>query len=628
MAQQLGKYTLDKKIGSGGMADVWLAQGPRGVCVVKTPHPHLCDNPDFVRMFLDEAALLAQLHHPGIAQIYDLGQEKGRYFLAMEYVPGFDLMTISLEHERHGELMSPELCARIVADAAAALHYAHEAKGQNGQPLHLIHRDVTPHNILLSRQGVVKLIDFGVAKASNAMHRTQAGLVKGKYPYMSPEQIAGQVIDRRVDVYALGLVLYELLTNVRAIAGNTEVDQIKNAQAGNVRPIEQLRPNVPVPLRQILGGCLFHEVEGRYPTALAVKEDLEKFLTLERHVLGQDDLLRLFRVVAADVGEVGLDARLTEPEQPVSNPSGPVVVPDSGKIDELGYSATEPSLKMPALKPLQLGPAQVSSSPQPRSNTTDAVEVPKSKAPMIALAGLSLLIIGLVLALWQPWAGPETPSAIDAGVAAVEIPEKLEKFTFPTEDAGVEAPVDAGTAVAELIDAGPAPVAEVLDAGVPPVAVEPDQRAVLVTVTSVVEADVFVDGKPYGRTPQELQLTAGAHQIIVRNLAEGLDRKFNWKLKPGETKTLAVPAPSAAPPPVAKKGALHVSAPPFCELKVDGKQMPGPPVAVWDVEVSAGTHMVSCALVDPSLPRPRVKAQQVTVEAGGVTRIEFNMLVE
>ena len=180
MPTQLGKYTLEKKIGAGGMADVWLARGPNGVCVLKCPHPHLCGNADFVRMFLDEASLLAQLHHPGIAQISDLGHVKGVYYLAMEFVDGYDLMTVSLEHERHGELMGPELCARIVADAAAALHYAHEAKDKNGVALGIVHRDVTPHNILLSRGGMVKLIDFGVAKAATTMHRTQAGFVKGK----------------------------------------------------------------------------------------------------------------------------------------------------------------------------------------------------------------------------------------------------------------------------------------------------------------------------------------------------------------------------------------------------------------------------------------------------------------
>lgn len=588
MAHKLGRYTLEKKIGTGGMADVWLAQGPNGTCVVKVPHRHLCDNAEFVRMFLDEASLLAQLHHPGIAQIYDLGQADGSYYLAMEYVPGFDLMSISLEHERHGELMSPELCARIVADAADALHYAHEAKDAKGNPLHLVHRDVTPHNILLSRQGVVKLIDFGVAKAASTMHRTQAGFVKGKYPYMSPEQITGQVIDRRVDVYALGLVLYELLTNVRAIPGNNEIEQIDAARSSRIRPIEQLRPNVPVPLRQILGACLHFEVDGRYSTAQALKEDLEKFLTLERQVLGQDDLLRLFRVVAADVGEVpDAGSRPTEVEQQASD-SGAVVLPSKpdAKIDELGYSSTQPSMKMPAVAtPLPLTSSKVVQLP-------DVKPPSSSKGPLLGLAALSVLIIGLVLALWEPWVVP-VAVVVDAGVPVVE------------------AIVDAG--LAEVAEVAPVPA----DAGSEMV----DVRAVVVNVTSVIEADVTVDGKKYGKTPTELQLTAGKHRIVVSNKAEGLERVVVWNLKPGETKELNVAAPAG-------KGTIKIDASPFCVMSVDGKQLGSAPVSFKEVDVSEGAHTVQCTLEDPSLPKPRVKKQTAQVKAGERTEVQFNMLVD
>jgi serine/threonine protein kinase len=184
--------------------------------------------------------------------------------------------------------------------------------------------------------------------------------VKGKYPYMSPEQIVGGTIDRRVDVYALGLVLYELLTNTRAIAGQTEVEQIDNARSGRIRPIEQLRPNTPVPLRQIIASCLFPDPEGRYPTALELSADLEKYLVFERHVVGREDLLRLFRVVAAEAkpesitlpmpsesgAEVWLHARSTEQERPVSA----VVLPEGAAQtlpfdDRLGSVAdTSPSL--------------------------------------------------------------------------------------------------------------------------------------------------------------------------------------------------------------------------------------------------------------------------------------------
>jgi serine/threonine-protein kinase len=651
MPTQLGRYTLEKKIGAGGMADVWLAHGPNGVCVLKCPHPHLCGNPEFVRMFLDEASILAQLHHPGIAQIYDLGHVSNAYYLAMEYVPGFDLMSISLEQERNGELMSPELCARIVADAAGALHYAHEAKDKNGRALNIVHRDVTPHNILLSRQGVVKLIDFGVAKASSTMHRTQAGFVKGKYPYMSPEQITGQVIDRRVDVYALGLVLYELLTNVRAIPGNTEIEQIDAARAGKIRPIEQLRPNIPVPLRQILGACLLHEVEGRYPTALALKEDLEKFLTLERQVLGQEDLLRLFRVVAADSGDTSFEGRPTEHEQPVSG-NGPVVLPDSTlspqKVDELGYSSTMPSMKVPAIpasatplpltapvkvnsKPNAVGaPISLSQAPAASSHPTGMLVAPVSRTPLYVLIGLSTLVIGLVLALWKPWESPQPTRPIDPVPVAVvdagtnEIAGKIDTFEFPAEDAGAvvaaEAP-DAGVPVQAVV--------EVVDAGAQtPVFVAPKPTGTAhVSLTAETEASVIIDGRKVGSTPVELDLPVGTHFVVLKS--GSVEKKLSWKLKAGETRSFALPAPSAVEPPqppvVAASVAVRIEANPFCTMKIDGRQI-GEGISFKELQLAVGSHSIECALVDPSLPAPRIKRQTVTLVDGRPASVKFDMM--
>jgi hypothetical protein len=185
--------------------------------------------------------------------------------------------------------------------------------------------------------------------------------------------------------------------------------------------------------------------------------------------------------------------------------------------------------------------------------------------------------------------------------------------------------VDAGEQVAAVVDAGPSAVAEAVDAG----AVDADARAAIVNVTSAIEADVLVDGKKYGRTPQELELEAGPHTIIVRNTAKGVEKKVSWKLKPGETKVLDVPAPSAEPPPaVVKKGKLVVNAPPFCALSVDGKSQPGAPVAQWKVELKEGKHNVSCKLEDPSLPKPRIKSQVVMITGGEESTVEFNMLTD
>jgi serine/threonine-protein kinase len=618
MAEKLGPYTLDKRIGSGGMADVFLAQGPRGVCVIKRPHPALCANPEFVRMFLDEASLLAQLHHKGIAQIFDLGEVRGVYYLAMEYVPGFDLMTISLEHERQGELIAPELCARIVADAAVALHSAHEAKSPDGRPLALVHRDVSPHNILLSTRGEVKIIDFGVARAATTMHRTQAGYVKGKYPYMSPEQITGGNIDRRVDVYALGLVLYELLTNVRAIAGQTEVEQIDNARAGLIRPIEQLRPNTPVPLQQIIASCLYPDPEGRYPTALALRDDLEKYLTFEHHVVGQEDLLRLFRVVAAEAmpnlttqpvppvsaSDMWLGgARPTEREQPVSA----VLMPEGDAAtlppdDSMGVAHTAPSMRVPAITPDQLK----STEPDRRAVKRErSVVAPAAPGISRALGGVAvvtaLVLLGAVGVWWSQARTAPVLAVVDAGPGDADVPAH---FQFP-EDAGA-------VAEDEAVDAGQESASPFVDAGV-----EVAQAVASLHVASVPVADLFVDKKAYGRTPADVQVDPGAHAVRLVNKAEGFTRALTVTVEAGDRRAVSV---------VAKKGVLRVNAVPFASMKLNGAPITDRQVSFREVEVWDGTYQLELVLADPSLPAPKIKRVSVTIKGGEVTTVSQNLL--
>lgn len=650
MAEPLGPYSLDKRIGAGGMADVFLARGPRGICVVKRPHAHLCANPDFVRMFLDEAAILASLHHPNIAEIFDLGQVNGVFYLAMEYVPGFDLMTISLEHERQGELMAPELCARIVADVAGALHSAHEAHHpKTGQPLSLIHRDVSPHNVLLSTTGVVKLIDFGVARAATATHRTQAGLVKGKYPYMAPEQITGQDIDRRVDIYALGLVLYELLTNVRAIAGNTEVEQIDNARAARIRPIEQLRPNLALPIRQILASCIHPDRDGRYPTALALKEDLEKYLRYVGQPIGQEDLLRLFRVVAAEVAHLdpGTPPQLevaaaentwggarTEREVP-SDPSA-----FASEEVALGVAPTAPSMRTPAIvdpiaptidlpsagasttppnekvtgphSPAELPPG-FSTLPKELQSTAligerqkavrEAVEAARAPKPglgrwlLLGIFAIAVAAIGAAVL-----SNATSSSSADAGSLAVVPPAEL--------DAGllaVAAPVDAGPD--ETLDAG---LAEADDAG----ALAADDRAAVVEVSADLKLEIATDGHVYGQTkpkgaPVRLELTPGTHVIVATNAAAFCTLSTELTLAPGELKAIKLVAPL---------GKVQLKVLPGGNFFLGGRLLNPTVTSMKEVTVCQGEYDVKATLETFS------KSTKARVSAGNVVVVDFGLI--
>src|SRR5262249_47010687 len=226
-AMRLGKYQLLRKLATGGMAEVFLAKtdGPMGfekLLVIKRILPHLAEDPQFVEMFLGEAKLAAQLNHPNLVQIFDFGRAEGSYFIAMEYIDGPNLRTLQVRARDLRRMVPFPIAARIVSWAAEGLAYAHDFQDlATGQPLHLVHRDVSPDNILVGRSGTVKLVDFGIAKATGQSHQTQAGTVKGKVAYMAPEQLRGEPLDRRVDLYPLRIGPSELCTGRMPFEGGT-----------------------------------------------------------------------------------------------------------------------------------------------------------------------------------------------------------------------------------------------------------------------------------------------------------------------------------------------------------------------------------------------------------------------
>jgi uncharacterized protein (TIGR02265 family) len=287
VAQTLGKYQLVKKLAVGGMGEVWLARqkGPVGfekLVVVKTLLKHLKEDQEFVNMFFDEARIAAVLNHPNIAQIYDLGEDKGEYFIAMEYVHGLSLRDVVVHALERGDGMPLALKCRVIADAAAALDFAHQAKTPAGQPLDLIHRDVSPQNILVGFNGAVKLIDFGVAKAANKLVRTATGIIKGKYAYMSPEQAYGKPLDGRSDVFGLGTVFWEVLCTERLFKRDNETETLQAVVGAEIRPPSMLDRAVPKSLDPIVLSALERDVDDRYPSAAAFQRAIEGWLSKQR----------------------------------------------------------------------------------------------------------------------------------------------------------------------------------------------------------------------------------------------------------------------------------------------------------------------------------------------------------
>jgi serine/threonine protein kinase len=292
----VGHYSLVSRIAIGGMAEIWLArqvglQGFEKFVVIKRIIDGLGADPEFVEMFLDEARIAAQLNHPHIVQIFDLGMEAGAYYIAMEYLPGEDLTTIVRAGNRQKKPLPIAHAVRIVADAAAGLHYAHARTGPNGASLGIVHRDVSPQNLLVTYDGLLKVVDFGIAKAANRESKTIAGHVKGKTAYMSPEQARGQQIDGRSDIFALGIILFELVTRtrlfqypdplvaLRAIASN---DEIPFAHDRNLE--------VPIELSYIIAGALTRDLTRRYATGRAFQHALEEWMRSQPQMPGAAEL--------------------------------------------------------------------------------------------------------------------------------------------------------------------------------------------------------------------------------------------------------------------------------------------------------------------------------------------------
>ncbi|WP_437483651.1 protein kinase [Sorangium sp. So ce1014] len=284
----LGRYRLLKKIGMGGMAEIWVASvagisGVKKICVVKRILPHLIDSPEFVRMFLDEARIAATLDHPNLVQMYDIEEVDGVPVIAMEYLHGEDLRTVKKSLRSANRRMPFEHAITIAAGVAAGLHYAHEKVGFDGRPLDIVHRDVSPHNVFVTYDGAVKILDFGIAKAANRVNETRDGALKGKVPYMSPEQCTSEQLDRRSDIYSVGILLYEMSTGSRLFRrGVTEFELMRAIVEDPVLPPIEVCSDYPPELQRIVLKCLERDREKRYATARDLQIDLEAFAREER----------------------------------------------------------------------------------------------------------------------------------------------------------------------------------------------------------------------------------------------------------------------------------------------------------------------------------------------------------
>jgi serine/threonine protein kinase len=278
-----GKYYLLERINVGGMAEVFKAkvmgvEGFERIVALKRILPNIAEDEEFITMFIDEAKIAVQLQHANIAQIFDLGKVEDAYFIALEYVQGRDLRGIFDDARKHRQPMPlPQVCY-VIMQVCEGLDYAHNKRDAQGRALNLVHRDVSPQNVLIGYEGEVKLIDFGIAKAAGKASKTQAGILKGKFGYMSPEQVRGLPIDRRSDIFAVGIILYEMLTGERLFVGESDFSTLEKVRNVEIVPPSTFNLQIPDQLERIVLKALAKDVDDRYQNALDLHDDLQAFL--------------------------------------------------------------------------------------------------------------------------------------------------------------------------------------------------------------------------------------------------------------------------------------------------------------------------------------------------------------
>ena len=375
---RFGQYEILERIASGGMAELFRArrsgvEGFQKIVAIKKILPHIAGDEEFIKMFADEAKLAAQLSHPNIVHIFDLGKiEAGGYFIAMEHVEGHDLRFILHLARETGLKMPVPLAVAVAAKVAAALDYAHRRRGDDGQDLHIVHRDVSPPNILVSTDGDIKLCDFGIAKAASKVSRTESGALKGKMPYMSPEQAWGKPVDQRSDIYSLGVVLFEMATGRKLFQGDSDLNLLEKVRAGEVVLPSSLDPEVPEALDAAVLKALAREPEDRYFSASDFLRDLDAILRNYEPPPSSADLATYVRRLEA----AELARRVARAREAQAPP--PIPAPKKAARPEFRISLTQP----PAA-PSPAVPPQAPAVPPvpPASAASPAPPAPPAPAP-------------------------------------------------------------------------------------------------------------------------------------------------------------------------------------------------------------------------------------------------------
>jgi TonB family protein len=396
---KFGQYVLLEKIATGGMAEVWKArmrgvEGFQKIVAIKKILPHLSDNQDFIEMFVDEAKLAAQLNHNNIIHIYDLGKIQSSYYIAMEYIDGYDLKNILRKAQERDQPLSVEIALFIASKVAAALDYAHRKRDFEDKEMGLVHRDVSPQNVLISEEGDIKLCDFGIAKAASKASHTQAGALKGKLQYMSPEQAWGRNIDRRSDIFALATVLFEMLTARKLFSGDNELSILEQVREARVTKPSELNDEVTPQVDTIVLKALQKDPANRYQTAGEMQRDLDAVLYSFRPTPTSADLAIYMHRLASSAA--------IDPHQPHHEP-----------MPEPAPAANE----LRPIKPVVVAAAPAT-MPAPITVAAPSASAGAKKPPIVPIAIAAAVVIAVIVGYFV-MRKPATTSVAAPGKAPV-----------------------------------------------------------------------------------------------------------------------------------------------------------------------------------------------------------------
>jgi len=557
--QAVDGFQVVAHLDSGGMADVYLAtHGPRAdLAVLKVLKEQLLERPEFLAMFMDEGRIMASLQHPNVVRVLRSGENmSGQPYIAMEYLSGDHLGVLLRESQRQAVTLSSGLVARIALQVANGLDYVHAACNPKGEPLGLVHRDISPQNIFVTYDGRVKILDFGIALATDRSVATQTGMLKGKLRYMSPEQVQFLDVDSRSDLYSLGAVLWELLVGRRLFDTRGEYATMKEICEGAVPDPRELRPEVPASLAEIALQCLKRFPAARFQKAAEIRAELLEFLTTPAGRSAPDEISR---VAAQLLGErqarkqelisslqdepklrdnLFSDLRLPEED---SSP----VVDLSGNTAEVFAAPThrpvsvEPARPAPALAPLP-----------PPSEPPPEVLAPaarRGRGPWFALGAVVLFLVlagaGLVWLLSGPPARPAVPDAGAAvpgppgagPLAAVAALDAGPAASSPdAADAGTPEPTDAQPALATGPEPAP-PRPELEEEEEDPEGAEKRGPVGFLRLRTRPEMEAYLEGRFVGRTPVvDMKLAPGVYHIDLVDRGKNLERQVVIHIRDNE----------------------------------------------------------------------------------------------